>query len=37
MIKKTRDIEFERGLRDKLQNNGKDDVLKTLKKYGIIE
>ena len=28
MIKKTRDIEFERGLRDKLNNNEKEEVLK---------
>jgi len=35
MIKKTRDIEFERGLRDKLNSNEKGEVLEILKKYGI--
>jgi hypothetical protein len=36
MTKKSRDIEFERGLRDKLQNNEKEEVLATIKRYGII-
>jgi len=35
--KKARDIEFERGLRDKLNNNEKEEVLEILKKYEIIE
>lgn len=35
MTKKTRDIEFERGLRDKLQNGERSEVLSILKKYGI--
>jgi len=34
MMKKTRDIEFVRGLRDKLNNGEKDEVLEILKKYG---
>jgi len=37
MIKKTRDIEFERGLRDKLANDEKEEVLEILKKYGILD
>ena len=37
MIKKTRNIEFERGLRDKLNNNEKEEVLLILKKYGVVE
>jgi hypothetical protein len=37
MIKKTRDIEFERGLRDKLENDERQNVLEVLKKYGIVE
>lgn len=37
MIKKTRNIEFERGLRDKLNNNEKDEIFAILKKYGIVE
>lgn len=36
MLKKTRDIEFERGLRDKLDSNEKEEVLGILRKYGII-
>lgn len=36
MIKKQRDIEFERGLRDKLDNNEISEVHKILKKYKII-
>lgn len=36
MTKKSRDIEFERGLRDKLQNNEKEEVLAILKKYGVV-
>lgn len=36
MFKKTRDVEFERGLRDKLKNNEIDEVLSILKKYDII-
>jgi len=36
MIKKTRDIEFERGLRDKLNNNEKEQALDILRKYGIL-
>jgi hypothetical protein len=36
MTKKIRDIEFERGLRDKLNNNEKNEVLEILKKYDII-
>lgn len=36
MIKKQRDIEFERGLRDKLDNNEKGEVLEILKKYKLI-
>lgn len=35
MIKKTRDIEFERGLRDKLKESEKDEVISILSKYGI--
>lgn len=37
MKKKSRDIEFERGLRDKLDNNEKNEVLEILAKYKIIE
>jgi hypothetical protein len=37
MIKKTRDIEFERGLRGKLKNNEKEEILELLRKYGIVE
>jgi hypothetical protein len=33
--KKTRDIEFERGLRDKLIANEKDEVVNILKKYNL--
>jgi hypothetical protein len=36
MIEKTRNIEFERGLRDKLVNNERQEVLEVLKKYGIV-
>jgi len=36
MIKKTRDIEFERGLRDKIRNNEKMEVLEILKNYDIL-
>lgn len=36
MTKKSRDIEFERGLRDKLKNNETSEVLEILEKYGII-
>ncbi len=36
MKKKTRDIEFERGLRDKLANNEYEEVLEILSKYGFI-
>lgn len=35
MIKKTRDIEFERGLRDKLKAGETDEVISILCKYGI--
>lgn len=35
MKKKTRDIEFERGLRDKINNNEVEEVLTILKKYNI--
>ena len=35
--KKARDIEFERGLRDKLNNNEKEEVLEILRKFEIIE
>jgi hypothetical protein len=35
MTKKSRDIEFERGLRDKLQNGEKEEVIVILKKYGV--
>ncbi len=37
MIMKTRNIEFERGLRDKLNHQEKEEVLAILKKYKIIE
>jgi hypothetical protein len=37
MMKKTRDIEFERGLRDKLNKDEREEVLSILKKYGVIE
>jgi hypothetical protein len=36
MKKKTRDIEFERGLRDKLKNSEMDEVLTILRKYGVV-
>ncbi|KGR87413.1 HNH endonuclease [Lysinibacillus odysseyi] len=36
MKKKTRDIEFERGLRDKLNNNELEEVLAILNKYNIL-
>ncbi len=36
MIKKTRDIEFERGLRDKIKAGEISDILAVLKKYNII-
>jgi hypothetical protein len=36
MIIKTRNIEFERGLRDKLANNEKQEVLEILRKYNVI-
>lgn len=36
MTKKIRDIEFERGLRDKLDNSEKKEVLETLARYGIV-
>ena len=35
MIKKTRDVEFERGLRDKLNAGEKNEVFEILSKYGI--
>lgn len=35
MIKKARDIEFERGLRDKLENGEQNEVEAILNKYGI--
>ena len=35
MIKKTRDIEFERGLRDKLQAGEREEVKMILQQYGI--
>ena len=35
MIKKTRDIEFERGLRDKLENGEQSEVESIVNKYGI--
>ncbi len=34
--KKTRDVEFERGLRDKISNNEMDEILSVLKKYQVI-
>jgi len=34
---KTRNIEFERGLRDKLENNEKQEVIEILKKYKVIK
>ena len=37
MKKKTRDIEFERGLRDKLDNLEKEEVFAVLRKYGFLE
>lgn len=37
MKKKSRDIEFERGLRDKLDNKEKNEVLEILVKYRVIE
>lgn len=36
MIKKTRDIEFERGLRDKIQAEEIEEIRIILKKYGVI-
>lgn len=36
MLKKTRNVEFERGLRDKLKAGEKDEVLAILRKYEII-
>ncbi len=36
MLQKTRNVEFERGLRDKLNAGEKDQVLEILKKYEII-
>jgi hypothetical protein len=36
MIVKTRNIEFERGLRDKLVNNEKQEVLEILRRYNVI-
>lgn len=36
LIKKTRDIEFERGLRDKLVNLEKEEIIAVLKKYSVI-
>lgn len=36
MKKKTRDVEFERGLRDKLENDERDEIMETLKKYGVL-
>lgn len=36
MIVKTRNVEFERGLKDKLANNEKQEVLEILKKYNVI-
>jgi hypothetical protein len=36
MKKKTRDIEFERGLRDKLVANEKGEIIEILRKYNII-
>ncbi len=35
MIKKTRDIEFERGLKSKLTSGEYDEIIEILKKYGI--
>lgn len=35
MIKKTRDIEFERGLKNKILSNEIDEVIDVLRKYGI--
>lgn len=34
--KKTRDVEFERGLRDKINNSEMDEILSVLKKYQVI-
>lgn len=36
MVKKTRNVEFERGLRDKLRAGEKDEVMTILKKYDVI-
>ena len=36
MVKKTRHIEFERGLRDMLKEGEGDEVKKILKKYGVL-
>ena len=37
MVRKTRNIEFERGLRDKIQAGELDEVYLILRKYGILE
>jgi hypothetical protein len=37
LIKKTRDIEFERGLKQKIENNEIDEIYNILKKYKIIQ
>lgn len=36
MLRKTRNVEFERGLRDKLKAGELDEVLMILKKYNVI-
>ena len=36
MICKTRNVEFERGLRDKIAAGEHDEIIATLKKYGIL-
>lgn len=36
MVRKTRNVEFERGLRDKLRSGERDEVVQILKKYHIL-
>lgn len=36
MLRKTRNVEFERGLRDKLNAGEKDEIIELLRKHGII-
>lgn len=37
LLKKERDIEFERGLRDKISYGENDEIINVLQKYGVLE